>query len=482
MKTKSVLPAVLPASRRQFLKLSLAGAAGALAFPTIVPSSVFGQNAPSNKIHVAQIGCGRIANEMDIPGIMKHDLAQYVAVCDLDSKRAAHAKKRMEKYYAAKQGSDKAAQVKVFGDFREMLKEPGIDAVAISTPDHWHSEPVITAALAGKDIYVQKPLSMTLVEGRQVSDTVRAKGRAFQIGSQQRSAQNFRLACELVRNGRIGKIQTVRIGLPTDPSGGSTEVQAVPANLNYEMWLGSTPAVPYNEDRVHPQHARGAKGGDDDVNVADRPGWLRIESYCLGMITGWGSHHVDIGHWGMGTELTGPLEIEGKATFPTSGLWNVHGKYHIEAKYANGATMIIDDTFPNGIRFEGTDGWIFVTRGGAPATASDPATSFGKALAASNPKILNTPLGPNDVHLHVSKDHHLDWLTSIQTRKPAVTTPEEAHRSTSGCILGWIAMKLGRKLRWDPQQEVFLNDDEANAMRSRVQRAPFGTDRVLKKA
>jgi len=474
---------LVASSRRRFLKASLAGTAGALFLPTIVPSSVFGQTAPSNKIHVAQIGCGRIANDMDIPGIIKHDLARIVAVCDLDAKRAAHAKKRVEKFYAARTGSDAALEVKAFGDFRQMLQEPGIDAVAISTPDHWHSEPVITAARAGKDIYVQKPLSMTLAEGRQVSDTVRAKGRAFQIGSQQRSSEQFRLACELARNGRIGKIHTVRIGLPTDPWGGSEKEEPVPANLNYEMWLGSTPLAPYSEDRVHPQRAQAGKAGEDDgVNVADRPGWLRIESYCLGMITGWGSHHVDIAHWGMGAELTGPIELEAKATFPTAGLWNVHGKYHIEAKYANGATMIIDDTFDNGIRFEGSEGWIFVTRGGAPTTASDPVTRFGKALAASAPAILTTPLGPNDLHLHKSADHHLDWLTSIKTRQPAVTTPEEAHRSTSGCILGWIAMKLGRKLRWDPLQEAFLNDDEANAMRSRPQRAPYGTDRVLRKS
>jgi len=480
-------PSILPrtparASRRRFLQLSLAGAAGAVALPSIVPSSVFGQGAPSNKIHVAHIGCGRIANDMDIPGIVKHDIAQYVAVCDLDSKRALHAKKRIEKYYASKKGGASPVDVKVSGDFRELLKDPGIDAVAISTPDHWHAQPVIAAALAGKDIYVQKPLAMTLAEGRQVSDTVRAKGRAFQVGSQQRSAANFRLACELVRNGRLGKLHNVRIGLPTDPAGGDTSTQPVPSNLNFEMWLGATPLAPYNEDRVHPQRPRAGKGGDDDVNVADRPGWLRIESYCLGMITGWGAHHVDIGHWGMGAELTGPVEIDGHATFPTEGLWNVHGRYHIEAKYANGATMVIDDTYPNGIRFEGEEGWIFVTRGGAPTTASDPATSFGKALAASDPKLLNTPLGPNDTRLHVSKDHHLDWLTSIKTRQPAVTTPEEAHRSTSGCILGWISMKLGRKLRWDPKAEVFLNDDEANALCSRVQRAPYGTGTLLKKA
>ena len=244
----------------------------------------------------------------------------------------------------------------------------------------------------------------------------------------------------------------------------------VPPNLNYEMWLGCTPKAPYTEDRVHPQNS-----------ITDRPGWLRIDSYCLGMITGWGSHHVDIAHWGMGTELTGPIEIEGKAEFPKKGLWNVHGPYHIEAKYANGVTMIIDNNFTNGVRFEGADGWIFVSRGGAKATASDPASAYGKALDASDPKILNSKIGPNEIHLHKSDDHHLDWLTSIQTRQPAVTTPEEAHRSTSACILGWIAMKLGRKLRWDPVKEAFIGDDEANAMRSRPQRAPYGIDRLLKK-
>jgi len=184
----------------------------------------------------------------------------------------------------------------------------------------------------------------------------------------------------------------------------------------------------------------------------------------------------------MGTELTGPIEIEGRAEFPKKGLWNVHGPYHIEAKYANGVTMIIDNNFPNGVRFEGDEGWIFVSRGGAKATASDPASAFGKALEASDPKILNSKIGPNEIHLRKSSDHHLNWLTSIRTREPAVTTPEEAHRSTSGCILGWIAMKLGRKLRWDPVKEQFIDDKQANAMLSRRQRAPYGIDRVLEKA
>ncbi len=268
--------------------------------------------------------------------------------------------------------------MKAYGDYRELLKDSGVDAIAVSTPDHWHCEPVIAGAQAGKDIYVQKPLSMTLVEGREVSDTVTAHKRAFQIGSQQRSDSpwpQFRRACELVRNGRIGKVHTVKVGLPTDPSGGSTTPQPVPPNLNYEMWLGWTPDVFYTEDRVHPQNS-----------ITDRPGWLRIDSYCLGMITGWGAHHMDIAHWGMDTELTGPIEADGHAEFPKSGLWNVHGPYHIEMKYANGATVIIDNKFENGVRFEGPEGWIFVSRGSGKATASDPVHRQQQGLRRQQPQ------------------------------------------------------------------------------------------------
>jgi myo-inositol 2-dehydrogenase / D-chiro-inositol 1-dehydrogenase len=452
-------------SRRQFIKLSLAGAAGVIAMPTIVPSSVFGAYAPSNKIHVAQIGCGRIANEMDLPGILRQDIARVVALCDIDSNRLATTRQRVEKHYKG------AVTVKTFGDYRELLQDPGIDAVAVSTPDFWHSEPVVAAALAGKDVYVQKPLATTIHEGRQVSDTVTGKKRAFQIGSQQRSDSpwpQFRRACELVRNGRLGQLHTVKIGLLTDPSGGDPTPMPVPPNLNYAIWLGWTPQAPYTEERVHPQ--------------ADfsRPGWLRIEPYCLGMITAWGSHHVDVAHWGMSTELTGPIEVEGTAVFPTKGLWNVHGAYHVEMKYANGVKAIIDDNFPNGVRFEGDEGWIFVSRGGARVTASDPKTGSSSAFAASNPSILKSKIKYSEIHLRKSTDHHLDWLQSIKTRLPAATTPEIAHRSTSACEVAWIAMKLGRKLRWNPDQEVFIGDDEANAMRSRPQRAPYGTDNVLK--
>lgn len=461
-------------SRRTFVRnMGLAGAA--IGFPTIIPSRVLGADSPSKKINILQIAAGRIGRSMDIPGILRQDAARIVALCELDSLRLADGKEMVEGHYKKKNIDLKVA---TYGDYREALQHPDIDAVSISTPDHWHAEPVIAAALLGKDIYVQKPLTMTVTEGRAVSDAIRAKGCMFQIGSQQRSGAQFRIACEMVRSGRIGTLQTVKIGLPSDPSGGSTQEVPVPPNLNYDMWLGCTPKAPYTVDRVHPQA--------DNVKdrYGPRPGWLRMEEYCLGMITGWGSHHVDIAHWGMNTELTGPIAIEAKAEFPKSGLWNVHGPYHIEMDYANGVKMIIDHTFPNGIRFEGSDGWIFVTRGAERVTASDPIPSgkAAKSLQASNPDIFKTPLGKDDVRLHESPngDHHLDWITSIQTRKPAVTSAEQAHRSTSACITGWIGMKLGRKLKWDPVKEKFEGDDAANDMLSRPERASYGITHMKK--
>jgi myo-inositol 2-dehydrogenase / D-chiro-inositol 1-dehydrogenase len=461
-------------TRRTFVRnMGLAGAA--IGFPTIIPSRVLGADAPSNKINILQIAAGRIGRSMDIPGILRHDAARLVALCEVDSLRLADGKQMVESHYKKKNIDLKVA---TYGDYREALQHPDIDAVSISTPDHWHAEPIIAAALLGKDIYVQKPLTMTIREGRAVSDVIREKGCMFQIGSQQRSGSQFRIACEMVRSGRIGKLHTVKIGLPSDPSGGSTQEVPVPSNLNYDMWLGCTPLAPYTVDRVHPQAA------DIKNRYQERPGWLRIEDYCLGMITGWGSHHVDIGHWGMDTELTGPVAIEAKAEFPTSGLWNVHGPYHIEMSYANGTTMIIDHKFPNGVRFEGSDGWIFVTRGAERVTASDPIPTgnAAKSLQASDPEILKTPLGRDDVRLHESPkgDHHLDWITSIQTRKPAVTSAEQAHRSTSACITGWIGMKLGRKLKWDPVKEMFEADDAANDLLSRTERAPYGLSHMKK--
>jgi len=277
--------------RRDFLKNSSAVMAGAIVLPTIVPSTVFGKSAPSNKINIAQIGFGRIAISHDVAETLPYDEARIIAVADLDSNRVAKGKQFIEGFYAKKTGSKTAVNVKTYDDYREMLLNKDIDAVMISTPDHWHSQPAIEAALAGKDVYLQKPTSLTIAEGRMLADVVKRKGTIFQVGTQQRSMPQFRIAAELVRNGRIGKLHTVKIGLPGDPSGPEAPEMPIPKNLNYDMWLGSTPEVYYTEMRVHPQNSQ-----------TDRPGWLRCEQFGAGMITGWGQHHYDSAAWGMDTE------------------------------------------------------------------------------------------------------------------------------------------------------------------------------------
>ncbi len=452
-------------SRRGFIGTSLSAAAAIWAAPTIIPSTVFGAGSPNNRIQIGVIGVGRIAREHDMPGVLKQESARIIAVSDLDSKRCADGKKYVEDYYTKKTGQAETG-VQMYGDYREMLTRPEIDAVVICTPDHWHARPAIDAAIAGKDIYLEKPTSLTIAEGRAMSDAVHRTGRVLQIGTQQRSWEQFRVACELVRNGRIGQLQTVRVGLPVDPSGEAEPEMPVPKNLNYEMWLGSTPWVYYTEKRVHPQ------------NDYSRPGWLRCEQFGAGMITGWGVHHVDIVHWGMDTEYTGPVDIEGTAEFPKSGLWDVHGPYKIQAKYANGVTVFISDSYPNGIRFEGSEGWIFVTRGNYAVTASDPTSRSAneKALSASDPKILSSQIGPNEIQLCRSTDHHGNWLESIKSRKPPICPVEVGHRSCSACLVGHIAMKLKRKIHWDPARERFKNDDEANSMLFRAQRWPYGIE------
>jgi predicted dehydrogenase len=457
-------------SRRRFLKDSLAAAA--IGFPAMVPSRVLGRSAPSNLIQVAQIGCGRIARSSEFVGILKNsDVARYVAVCDLDTVRIADAKHLLEEAYAQKFGGDKYAEIKTYHDYREMLQDKSIDAVCISTPDHWHAQPAMEAALAGKDVYLQKPATLTIQEGRQMADTFKRTGRIYQQGSQQRSEFEFRYACELVRNGRIGKVQQVFIGLPADPTGDVEPEMPVPPNLNYDVWLGSTPLVYYTEKRVHPQAA--------DLRVRyGRPGWLRCEQFGAGNITGNGAHYIDTAHWGMGAEYTGPVEIVASAEFPKKGLWDAHGPFHVRAHYASGADMYISDKYPIGIKFIGEDGWLWVTNGMVKPGEVLPSS---KALAASDRKMLVAGIKDSEIQLHHSpqNDHHLDWLSSIKTRRPPAAPAEVGHRSCTACLLAHTAMKLNRLLKWDPQAERYINDDEANATLARPQRAPYGTDYLL---
>lgn len=442
-------------NRRRFL----AAAAG---FPLIVPSSVFGKNAPSNRIQIGVIGAGRIARDHDMPEVWKDARAQIVAVCDVDARRVALGRQLVDQTYAGKTGKPYASTLG-YANYRELLANKEIDAVVIATPDHQHALIAADAVRAKKDVYLQKPAALTIAEGRYLADVVAGSSQILQIGSQQRSVApwpQFHRACELVRNGRIGEIRQVEIGLPGDPAGPHAPPMPVPSTLDYDAWLGSTPEVYYTELRVHPQH---------DFS---RPGWLRCEQFGAGMITGWGSHHVDIAHWGMGTEHTGPVEIWGSAEFPTAGLWNVHGKFRTQARYANGVLMTISGDFPNGVKFIGSKGWIFVTRSGA-VTSSDPAAPKNTALSASDPAILASVIGPDEVQLYRSAEQHTDWLDAILSRQQPIATAEIGHRSCSTCLLHHIAMKTGRRLRWDPIKERFIGDEAANQLLSRPQRKAY---------
>lgn len=463
-------------SRRTFIKQTALGSvsvAAAAAFPSIVPSSVFGKSAPSNRIHIGQIGFGRIAMTHDLPEVIKHDFARVVAVADVDRRRMQLGKEWVEKAYRDESSELPVPDVRMYEDYHDMLANSEIDAVIISTPDHWHAQPAMEAAIAGKHIYLQKPTSLTIQEGRMMADKVKETGIIFQLGSQQRSINpwpQFKRTCELVRNGRIGKLQRVIIGLPGDPTGGNPEEMPVPDTLNYDMWLGSTPIVPYTLDRVH---------SPDDIHA--RPGWLRCEQFGAGMITGWGSHHLDIAHWGMDVELSGPLSAKAIAEFPTSGLWSVHGDFQVEMLYPDDVLMEISGKNPNGVRFEGTEGWIFVSRGNVGVTASDP-TSAGnndnKAFYASDAKILQSVIQPHETKLYESPEQHTNWLECIRNGEEPISHVEIAHRSGSACLIAHAAMKLDRELFWDAKAEAFIDDVEANTLLARPQRYPYGTQYV----
>lgn len=471
-------------SRRKFLSNTIktsVGTAIATNFPMIVPASVFGKNAPSNLINVASIGCGRISTTHDMTAIARYSGARIMAVCDLDKNRAdagpAAVRSNYEKAGPYNGGLKGDWEIKIYNDYKELLANKDIDAVHISLPDHQHAIVGVHAINAGKDIYLQKPASLTIEEGRILSNVVKKSGQILQMGSQQRSVDpwpQFKKVCELVRNGRIGKLITVEVGLPGDPGGGSRIQMPVPSNLDYDAWLGATPEIYYTEDRVHAQDAS-IKG------ITSRPGWLRCEQFGAGMITGWGAHHIDTAHWGMDTEFTGPIEIWGNAKFPTDdpgykGLWDVHGIFRTEAIYANGVHMIVSNELPNGVKFIGTEGWLWATRGNYKVTDSDPvADNTGvKPIDASNPKILQSAIGKNEIHLYESSEQHANWLDCIKTRKAPSAPVEIGHRSCSACLLHHIAMKLKRKIYWDPVNETFKNNDqEAIAMLSRPRRKKY---------
>ncbi len=412
-------------TRRGFLKSS-AAAAGVFAVPMIIPQRAFGAN---ERILTGHVGVGRQGSG-NLGGFMKH----AVAVCDVDKKHMAKAAARVEKANG---------KCEAYGDYRKMLERKDIDAIVCSTPDHWHALVTIDACNAGKDVYCEKPLTLTILEGRKMVEAARANKRIVQTGSQQRSAGNFRTACELVRSGRIGKLQKVLVGIPGPNHPGKPGPDGdPPKHLDYDRWLGPAPKKSYNVKRVHYN-------------------FRFFRDYSGGQMTNWGAHHIDIAQWGMGMDNSGPVEIDGKGTYHKDGWHEVTETCRIEYTYASGAVLIIgqrEKGIPGGTTFIGSEGTIYVNRG---------------RLSSTPGEIIKQPIGTGDVHLYESGNHKGNFLDCMKTRKLAICDVEIGHRSATICHLGNIACELGRKLKWDPAKEEFVGDKEAQALVSRPYRAPW---------
>jgi predicted dehydrogenase len=404
-------------SRRRFLAQSGAFAA-AFALPYFMPGTAFGAN---EKIHTGHIGVGRQGT-----GNLKAFLPHAVAVCDVDQKHAAAA----HKLVAGKNG-----RCEVFGDFRKLLEMSGIDAVVISTPEHWHALPTIAACEAKKDVYCEKPLTLFVAEGRKMVEAARRNNCIVQTGSQQRSDDRFRLACELVRSGRLGKIEKVEVGIADvndpGPLGPDTDP---PKELDYEYWVGPSPYMPYNEKRVH-------------YNF--RFWW----NYAGGQVTNWGAHNFDIMQWALGNDSVGPLSAA--AEVKHSDRYQVFSWCKLKYEFPGGVKVYGGQDYPLGVTFYGEKGKLLVTR---------------KTIESEPGEIVKEPLGESDVHLYASKDHAANFLECIKTREPPICDVEIGHRSVTICHLGNIAGRIGRKIRWDAVKEQILDDEEANAMLTRPYR------------
>jgi predicted dehydrogenase len=398
----------------------------------------------------------------NLRAFMAHDDVQIRAVCDpvTASDQYGHwykkgwqgawfgrepARRIVEDHYGQKDRAGTYRDCDAYVDFRDIIARDDIDAVCITTPDHWHAIPAIMAAAAGKDIYCEKPLSLTLAEGRAIARAVQRYKTVFQTGTQRRSNQLYRFICELIRNGRIGKLQKALVAIGPNnkqapPNG--WEPMPVPDWLDYNMWLGPAPWAPYHKDRCLYTFRFGA-------------------DYSGGQTTNLGAHGIDIVQWANATDETGPVEVEDLGgEFPVDGLFTTASKVHFRARYANGAELICRTQKDEIYRFEGSEGWIQLP------VYSDEITCHPESLKTA-------VIGPDEIHLHVSNDHHRNFLDCIKSRARTAAPAEIGHRSVSICHLGNIAMRLKAKLRWDPDTEHFTNSDEANRMLARPMRGPW---------
>ncbi len=444
-------------NRRKFIKEAGRVAVGVIGFPYVISSSALGKDgsvAPSERVVIGSIGCGGMGMG-NLRGFLNKKEAQVVAVCDVETSGSKvygpnangygnkgkqlgreAARKEVEQFYAEKSSSGTFKGCTGYVDFRDLISRDDIDAVVVTTPDHWHVPISLAAVKVGKDVYCEKPLSLTIFEGRVLSDAVKRYGRVLQTGTQHRSNAKNRFIGELIRNGRIGKLHTVRCKIGGGPTCPPQAVMPIPKGFDYEMWLGQAPRAPYTEKRCHYY-------------------FRFIWDYAGGQVTNNGVHALDFVQWAIGRDRTGPVEIEGKGEFPKEGLFNTPTDWDIQYTYADGLKLFFGSG-RGGTRFEGSEGWI------------------EKSPFDAEPKsLLKSVIGPSEIHLYESRDHKLNFLECIKTRKETIAPAEIGHGSASICHLGNIAMLTGQKLKWDPAKEQFTNSDEANKMLSRKMRSPW---------
>jgi len=424
-------------TRRRFIRKATGTVIAAVGFPYVVSPSALGKSggvAASNRITVGFIGVGGHGRGMNLRSFLANADAQAVAVCDVDPNHLNTARDMVNKKY----GNNNCATYK---DFRDVIARNDIDAVVISTPDHWHVPISIMAAKAGKDVECEKP-TLTVREGRVLVETMKRYGRVFQWSTEDRSVDVYHRMCELVRNGRIGKVHTIRVELPSGPHNpGNPAPMPVPKDFDYDMWLGPAPWAPYTKDRIHWNFR-----------------W--IQDYSGGQLSDWGAHLLDGAQWGNDSEYTGPVEVQGKGVFCEGGLYDTAKEYNIEYKYADGVKMIVKSGTPS-LRFEGSEGWVG-NRG------------WRGKLQAEPKSILDSVIGPNEIHLYTCRaGEQRNFLDCVKSRKECYFPPEIGQRCFTIAHIGNISMLSGRKLKWEPEKEQFINDEQANRMLSRPMRSPW---------
>jgi predicted dehydrogenase len=422
-------------SGRGWSRRRVIGAGAGVGLFHIVPASAQGKDgrpAPSNRITMAAIGTGGMGNG-NLGSFLGQPEVQMLAVCDVDRTRGGKAKETVDKRYGT-------SDCKAYVDFRDVIARGDVDAFVQSLPDHWHAMVGIEASRAGIDTYGEKPFAHSVVDGRALVEAVERYGRIWQTGSWQRSRREFRTAAELVRNGRLGKVVKIEIGLPGGIACKPVTFGDPPPELDYDLWCGPGPLLPYCRERVHYN-------------------WRFQLSFGGGKLMDWVPHHGDIAHWAMDWDNSGPVEVWGQGDYPTAGIYDAPTRYHVYCRYANGTEMHVSNENKGGVKFIGANGqWIHANRG---------------SLLASPESLLRDLPGPHEIKLYYSDNHQRNFLECIKTRQQTITPAETAHRSASIGHLGNIAMRLGRKLRWKPDTEEFVDDPSANALLGRALRPPW---------